>query len=337
MVYNVPIESLEERYSAQWNIWFPNEFQKKKTQYKTLYGETLVDEIRDGSFLDVCGTNHFKASQLMQLTELLFIGEIKAGDVVFFHNLWFPGLEMLQYIRQGINIDFKLCGILHAGTYDPHDFLAKKGMSYWGKKLEEAWFSFVDKIFVATHFHKKLLLENRIVSPEKIVVTGLPIYSSEFWDSKSIKENIVVFPHRLDGEKNPHLFDLLKEELQYTGWEFVKTKDVCKTKEEYYSLLNKAKVAVSFADQETWGIAQQEALFCGCIPVVPQRLSYIEMYDPMFQYSSFKEAVRLVENMIAHSDYGKKQFIDNRNELMKRGRTAISRMIEEVEKLNEKK
>jgi hypothetical protein len=48
-------------------------------------------------------------------------------------------------------------------------------------------------------------------------------------------------------------------------------------------LLQRAKFAVSFADQETLGISMYEAACAGACPIVPNRLSYNEMYSPMFK------------------------------------------------------
>ena len=324
-IFNVPIESLEERYSAQWNKWFPEQFNLHGIAYETIYPDTLTDKIKDGSFLDVCGTNYFKAGQLKILTEKLYHREIKDGDVVFFHDLWFPGIEMLQYIRQGIGLKFKICGILHAGTYDPYDFLSKKGMGSWGEHIENAWFDFIDEIYVATEFHK-FLLTKRMIDRNKIIVTGLPIYFDRpvCW---SQKENIVVFPHRLDSEKQPELFDKLANEFKNSGWQFIKSKDVCKTKKEYLNLLHQSKIAVSFAKQETWGIAQQEALFAGCFPVVPNRLSYQEMYSERFQYNSFSDAVLLVAKLMRPSEEDYVVLELNKTKPRLSGSLAIPRMI----------
>jgi len=334
MLYNIPIESLEERYSADWNIWFPREFRNFNIEFKTIYPDTLTEVIKDGSFLDVCGTNYFKAGQLKILTKKLFTGEIKDGDVLFFHDLWFPGLEMLQYIRQGKGVDFKIYGILHAGTYDPYDFLSKKGMRPWGKDLENSWFKFIDKIFVATQFHKDLIILSRNIDPEKIVVTGLPIFKPKY--SPVRKENIVVFPHRLDSEKNPQMFDELASWLKRSmvGWKFIKSKDVCKTKKEYYELLNRSTIAVSFADQETWGIAQLEAVFLGCIPMVPDKLSYHELYNESFKYIYFEECILKIRKfMEGHIPYDDLE--TNRKCLLQMGQSAISKMLQGMELYNE--
>lgn len=333
MIWNLPIESLEERYSAQWNVWWPREFAVNKVEFRTIYGQTLTDNIQDGVFLDVCGTNYFKASQLMQIALLCHSREVQDSDVFFFHDLWHPGLEMLAYMRNGLGIDFKICGILHAGTYDPFDFISKCGMGKWGKKLEESWFTIVDKIFVATDFHKRMIVGSRTIDPDKISVTGLPIYFDELPQFESTKENIVVFPHRLDSEKNPQVFDRIAEKFAWTGWQFIRTKDVCKTKNEYYSLLSKAKIAVSFADQETWGIAQQEATAYGCFPLVPNDLSYAEMYPACFRFSGLTRGEITLSSIMRIPESYEGERVKAYNSLRVAGRQAIPNIITEIKGL----
>lgn len=48
----------------------------------------------------------------------------------------------------------------------------------------------------------------------------------------------------------------------------------------YARLLWQADIVVSTAAQEFFGIALLEALFCGCVPVAPRRLSYPELLPP---------------------------------------------------------
>jgi len=136
MIYNVPIESLEERYSKQWNCWFPEEFKRLKIESKTIYPTPLSNKIQQGSFLDVITTNHFKAIQLSCICELFWMHQIMPGDVFFFHDLWFPGIEMLAYMRDALKIDFKIAGILHAGSYDEHDMLHRVGMTPWARWID---------------------------------------------------------------------------------------------------------------------------------------------------------------------------------------------------------
>lgn len=289
-LFVVPIEPLEERYSANWLRWTQRWLLTCNMRHLiVLPQEKTYDKINTGEFLDAIGTNWFKAKQLSILMKQFQEGRVGDGSIFWFHDMWFPGIEMLAYIRDATGIRFKIFGMLHAGTYDPYDFLHQKGMYKWGEDLEHSWFKFVDGIFVATEFHKDLLLQTRRQKnlAHKIHITGFPIYNEQ--DDKPVqKENIVVFPHRLSKEKGIADWDKFVRLAKIAGladsWQFIRTKDVCKTKQEYYELLRRAKYAVSFARQETWGIAMQEAVLAGCVPIVPDRLSYSEMYPYIFRY-----------------------------------------------------
>ncbi len=328
-IVDVPIESLPDRYSTDWSRWFQREYNRLNTDAIIINPKSLSDTIREGSFLDVTATNYYKAQQIAEISEMIYNHIITNDDVFLFHDIWNPAIESLAYIRDGLGMKFKITGCLHAGSYDPHDFLAKKGMGYWAEDIENGWFKIIDKIFVATNFHKRLICEKRKVNPKKIIVTGFPIY----YEGKHLpKENIVVFPHRLDDEKNPYLFTETESYFQMIDpkWKFIRTKDVCGTKQEYYNLLERSKIAVSFADQETWGIACLESLFAECLLVVPSRLSYREIYPNSVQFSSFSEAIRIIESMMKDPSKYKGEMKCVRDQQLRNGREAIENMINSI-------
>jgi glycosyltransferase involved in cell wall biosynthesis len=333
MIFNVPIEPLDMRYSIQWNKWFENEFAHNLLSFTTVTGETLTDKITTGSFLDVCGTNYYKASQLKWIAHWFHYNYVKDGDVFFFQDLWFPGIEMLAYMRDGLKKDIKIVGCLHDGSYDRNDFTYKMGMYKWAGQIENGWFKLIDKIFVATNFHKSELIESRIVDQNKIIVTGFPLYWEDLPQVE--KENIIVFPHRLVEEKNPQIFDQLKMDLQkdFPDWQFIKTHELNLSKKDYYNLLNRSKIVVSFADQEYWGIGIQEALFAGCIPIIPNKLSYKEMYLDTLRFKSYQEAISKISSMI-ESEYQFTWFQnwaeENRITLKKKCEQAILNMLKEI-------
>ena len=295
MIINVPIEPVPIRYSIDWDKWFVDYFNQRDINHISVKGKELTKGIEQGRFLDCIGTNYYKSSQLMWILQAIQTEVISDGDVIFLHDLWFPGIEQIRYTCDALGLNVKIMGCLHAGAYDPHDMLYEKGMGRWAIHFEHMLFALVDKIFVATNFHRELLYKSRSLDMSKVEVTGFPIYPRI--PPKTEKLNQIVFPHRFDSEKNPHLFKdlqaMMKDDLP--DWEWVTTANL-NDKEQYYTTLEKSEIAISFSDQETWGIAMQEAVIAGCVPLVPNKLSYKEMYLSEFKYDSiFSVRDRILE------------------------------------------
>ena len=112
MLYVIPIEPLEERYSAQWLKW-TRKFLKETERWHPNFDYTIInpkayDKIKKGSFLDVVNTNVYKNKQMQEILKLFQQDKIKDGDIFWFHDMWFPGLEMLAYIRDASKINIKI-------------------------------------------------------------------------------------------------------------------------------------------------------------------------------------------------------------------------------------
>lgn len=352
----VPLELIEDRYSLQWYYWFKLEFEKQNVNYVDILPNMNVVKINQGEFLDCIQTNIFKAQQLQEICQLFEQKKVDENTVFLIMDAWFPGLEMLGYLRATLEIPFKIVGLFHAGTWDDFDFLTRCGVKSWGKDLELSWLKMLDAVCVATQFHKDLILEqvNYADSPKiknKIYVTGFPIFpefTTEFIGHTTPKLNRIVFPHRLAFEKQPHLFDRLelafKDQVSNSlskSYTFIKTKECVKTKEAYYSVLNSSKIAVSFANQETFGIAMLESVLCGCIPIVPNRLSYAELYPDIFKYDcnvdsnvELQNALTLLNRIIQNENFYKTSMFALRQNIVNSGMNAIPNILN-VCKLNE--
>ncbi|MDX1736533.1 MAG: glycosyltransferase, partial [Halioglobus sp.] len=58
---------------------------------------------------------------------------------------------------------------------------------------------------------------------------------------------------------------------------------------EYFGVLHAADVVLSTALHEFQGLSVLEAVQAGCVPVVPDRLAYREMYPARFRYRSLPD------------------------------------------------
>ena len=352
----IPIEPIEERYSAQWLKYFDEYFNQnthlkvemcKYEPYNYLYSGN-VTKIVNGEFLDIVETNLYKSKQLQIICNDFKNNKIKSEDTFLFLDSWFPGLEMLAYIRDGLGIPFKIVGLLHAGTWDDHDFLTQKGMKIWARHLERSWLILMDRVCVATHFHKELIIKRcKDLHPnltdtaldQKIKVTGFPILQTYVKDVEKL--NYIVFPHRLAPEKNAWMFEQLRIQFYdycvahhkqfYKDWIFIKTKEYAHNKQMYYDLLNKSKVAISFADQETFGIAMLESALCGCYPIVPDKLSYSELYPEEFKFalgtSYVKCCLEKLIHIIENEDFYVESFRQLQEQIKTLGMNAIPNII----------
>ena len=317
MIFNVPIEPIPMRYSVDWQKWFMEYWGSKGIKVHHVHGIELTKGIEEGRFLDCVGTNYYKSSQLMAIMQWIKRGVLESGDTLFFHDLWFPGIEQIAYACDALNLNIRICGCLHAGAYDPNDFLYQSGMGRWAVHFENMLLEIVDKVFLATEYHEDLIMKSRTVNPDKLIVTGFPIkFDQVDWSNE--KENLIVFPHRPDPEKNPHIFTKIAEALAPANpdWKFINTRH-CDTKEEYYKTLGKCKIAISTSDQETWGIAMQECVASGCIPLVPDKLSYREMYHKRYRYTDYFDLIALLQSYIVLFDTNKDAWKDANDTMLK--------------------
>jgi glycosyltransferase involved in cell wall biosynthesis len=224
-------------------------------------------------------------------------GKTRPDDHFIFTDAWNPTVIQLKYMSDLLGFNWTLHALWHAGSYDPQDFLGRLvGDKPWVRHAEKSFFHAFDHNYFATDFHIEMFFKNLfdidakdIVfnSKDKWVRTGWPM---EYMDTtltayKNIpKRDLILFPHRIAPEKQVDIFrDMAKHLPQY---EFVVCQDTQLTKQEYHTLLGQSKIVFSANLQETLGISCYEGALVDAIPMVPDRLSYSEMYYDMFKYPS---------------------------------------------------
>jgi len=297
MIYLVDLESVETRYTGQWKTHVPELLKKEGHNVQIISGpEDIPRATTPGAFLNFGGTNIYKSRQVEQLGRLFCNGSVHPGDHFIFTDAWHPGIINLKYMSELLGIPVVTHGLWHAGSYDPQDFLGRLvGNKPWVRHAEQSFFHAFDHNYFATDFHIKLLAKNLLNAnletmynckeSKKIVQTGWPMEYME--DTLTAykgmpKRDLILFPHRIAPEKQVEIFrDLAKHLPQY---EFVVCQDQQLTKHEYHTLLGQSKIVFSANLQETLGISCYEGALVNAVPMVPDRLSYTEMYYEGFKY-----------------------------------------------------
>ena len=298
MIYIIDLEPVETRYTAQWKEHVPALFKKEGYNVQVISGPLdIPSATTPGAFLNFGGTNVYKSNQVEQLGRLFCSGAIKSGDHFLFTDAWHPGIINLKYMSELLEIPITIHALWHAGSYDPQDFLGRLiGDAPWVRYAEKSFFSAIDHNYFATEFHIDLFLDQLMgTDPEdgrtryknKIIRSGWPM---EYMPSTLApwagmkKRNLILFPHRIAPEKQVDIFrDLAKQLPKY---EFVICQEKQLTKDQYHALLGEAKMVFSANLQETLGISCYEGALVDAIPMVPDRLSYKEMYYDTFKYPS---------------------------------------------------
>jgi glycosyltransferase involved in cell wall biosynthesis len=307
VIYYLPIEPLDERYTEQWYRWFPAEFQRQGLAYQVIDGEPLVDEVQVGTFLDVNSTLHYKAEQLKRVARLFHGKQVKDGDVFLVADVEFWGIESIRYLAVLNKVNVRMVGFVHAGSYTVEDFM--EPCAPFASHYECAWGAVFDVLCVGSDYHKKALVTKRGVLESKIQVTGNP------YDLSEVKALVgplgtsrarVIHTNRPDPEKRPGLtLDLFERlHLAHPTWELMVTTSrktwgrgalreralalqdrgvvvvrEAISKAEYLGLLAGSRVMTGNTIEENFGYCVLEAMALDTIPVIPDLGSHPELVD----------------------------------------------------------
>jgi glycosyltransferase involved in cell wall biosynthesis len=289
-VWIVDLEAVDTRYTGEWKHWIPmvvrEHIDKRGLEYnvEVVEGDTDIPEATTpGAFLNFGGTNVYKSSQINKIARAFTIGDIKPGDIFLYTDAWNPTIIQLKYMSQLLGIPVKIHALWHAGNYDKNDFLGRLIKDEWVKSFELSLAQAIDYNWFASEYHIELFKQT-YGNDVKCYRTGWPMEYLQATIKPIEKEDIILFPHRIAPEKQVEIFrDLAKQLPQY---KFIVCQDRKLTKAEYHEMLGKSKIVFSANLQETLGISCYEGLLADAVSLVPDRLSYSEMYNNIFKYPS---------------------------------------------------
>lgn len=302
-VYVVDIESVDTRYTKQWKEHLPQQMKSARLDVVVITGGDVPQMATPGAFLNFAGTNSYKSQQMLRIADMFAKGTIKDGDYFLYTDAWNPTVIQLKYMAELLGVKIKIGGMWHAGSYDPQDFLGRLiGDAAWVRNAERSMYDCYDHNFFATQFHVDLFFESfEDVSTNKTHIVGWPMeYLKDIMAPYlgTPKKNKIIFPHRVAPEKQVEIFRDLAQELPQYEW-FV-AQDQPLTKHEYHTHIAESKLMFSASLQETLGIGAYEAALVGTLPVLPNRLSYTEMWTHDGFYPS--EWTENWDSYIMHKD-----------------------------------
>ena len=321
-LFYMGLEAYNARYTLQLTDWNRRVFEKRGIDVVYVPGETLDNsqKIVTGQVLDAHGRSYFGMSQMMNLVKMMQKGEVTSEDVIYFEDMFQPGIESLPYIIDQCDEDnmpriFVRC---LAQSIDPDDFVHVWGMDKWMGLYEKMVNEFADGI---------LATNEEMVAHMKIAGWDAPIYniSGLAFGKSEVIERVggkikpfndrrlrVVFSARWDQEKQPDFYmDLIEawrerypsKDVEFvicSGGELKSNNDsyMARTrkmeedgklviydnldKNKYYEIVNDSRVVFNCALQDWVSNTVSEADALGCNVLYPAYRSFPETFanDP---------------------------------------------------------
>lgn len=221
------LEQYAERYTLQLTDWNRRAFERRGLEVVYVPGLTLDNskKISVGQVLDAHGRSYFSMSQMMNLVRLMQQGDVTSEDVIYFEDMFSPGIESLPYILNQIPAEQRPRVFVRclAQTVDPDDFVHVWGMSKWMSLYEHM----VNEFATVLATNEEMVAHMRVAGWAAPIynISGLAFGKDEVVERVGGKENIkafyqrkrrVVFAARWDQEKQPDFFmDLIEQYNQY--------------------------------------------------------------------------------------------------------------------------
>ena len=319
-LYYMGLESYEARYTLQLTEWNRRVFERRGLDVVYVPGTTIdnTQSISVGQVLDAHGRSYFSMSQMMNLVQLMKNGAVTAEDVIYFEDMFQPGIESLPYIMDQIPAEQRPRIYVRclAQAIDPDDFVHVWGMAGWMSTYEKMVNHFVTGVLAT---NEEMVAHMRIAGWTAPIynISGLAFGKEEVLERIGGSDNIrpfedrprrVGFAARFDQEKQPGFFmDLIDmfhdqgpvgvEFCIYSGGplrsnnpEYVARAREMEaagklkiydniTKNDYYAHLNNTRVLFNCALQDWVSNTVSEADTLGCNVLYPAYRSFPETFS----------------------------------------------------------
>ena len=316
-LFYMGLEPYKARYTLQLQEWNRVVFERRGIDYVIVPGETLSNDqaIVTGQVLDAHGRTYFGMSQLMNLVRMMKTGECNYEDIVYFEDMFQPGIESLPYILKQVPINLRPRIFVRclAQSIDPDDFVHVWGMSEFMGHYEKMVDSFVDGV-LATNEEMVMHMKVANWTAPLYNISGLAFGKAEVQgrvgNIKPFNERKrrVVFSARWDQEKQPDFYmDLIEawhkrypdsavefcvcsggklksnnesymartHELEARG---MLTLHQDLEKNDYYNIVNNSRVVFNCALQDWVSNTVSEADALGCNVLYPAYRSFPETF-----------------------------------------------------------
>ena len=317
-LFYMGLESYEARYTLQLTEWNRRVFERRGLDVVYVPGNTIdnTKSISVGQVLDAHGRSYFSMSQMMNLVQMMRNGEVTGEDVVYFEDMFQPGIESLPYIMDQIPAEQRPKVFVRclAQAVDPDDFVHVWGMAKWMSTYEQMVNCFATGVLAT---NEEMVAHMRIANWTAPIynISGLAFGKEEVIERVGGESNIkpfgarsktVSFAARFDQEKQPDFYMDIAEEfhaidpevkftllaggvLRSNNPKYLERARKLEAegklvihenlkKNDYYAILNDSRVLFNCALQDWVSNTVSEADSLGCNVLYPAYRSFPETF-----------------------------------------------------------
>jgi len=278
----VPQYPARLRYQEWWFTEFPDQLSK---HFEVLVlGENFVrnpEDYRQGMFSPIKASISMECQQIEEYMQL----ELKSDDILFLHDLSFPGLFASVLFHKQCSKMFAFC---HATSLNHLDYFEP-----WREikfPIETAYSQLFDKVFVGSEYHQKKLgwKNTKVVS-----LPYPPLFPSKLNKIEKVHDIISVArptPQKVDKELEDFVESIF-------GPIYRPRVD---TWYGYFSELLKSKILLVTANEDTFGYQLIDAVLSNCVPLARRDFAYPEILPDEYLYSDKDELVEKIEKFLSN-------------------------------------
>lgn len=286
----VPQYPSEMRYQAWWFTEFPKQFIDRGFEVLTLGEEYLNVAQRRRSTLDMFSPiNQAIEFETEQIKEYMTL-DIKEDDILFLADISFPGLFCNVLYHKECATSYAVC---HATSMNRYDYFTS--VRYSKFPVETSHASMFDTVFVGSMYHQhKLQTVFEDIYWQNTKVTYLPfqppvIKIVNYEKTIDIMSASRPNPQKVDSELETWLEDKTNIKIE---------RPISNTWSQYSYNLQKSKMLLITAFEDTFGYQIVDAITNGCIPIARNSLSYPELLPREYLYETQDELLSLVNKVL---------------------------------------
>lgn len=294
----VPQFPVPMRYNSWWLSEFTKEFEKEYDEVEILGLNWLMQnmdyvfsEYDSAMFSPINRSIKFETEQMNDYMSL----EIRDDDTLFLADISFPGIFCNVLTHKRVPKMYAFC---HATSLNKYDYF--QPVRKYKKNIELQHAKLFDGIFFGSQYSlSKTGWDNHNIN---CYVTYLPDSPDSI--IKPIKPNNIR-PIDLVSVCRPSIQKVnkkLEKKVEKSLDKKIYRQEV-NTWNDYNILLGNSKVLIISSKEDTYNLTILDAIKCGCVPMVPDKLCFPEILPPYWRYKNADDLIDKLKHMFEDNHF----------------------------------